>query len=790
MSFLRELGRRRVPQFVALYLASSWGLIEFVDWAVGRYLLSDHLVDAFVLLLVAFLPAAILLAFHHGQPGRNRWTRTVTVALCVNVIAALAVVGNQLHGKPLGRAATLVAVDADPESSPGNFSRLVPSAAFRTPVIIFFWSRDRGPSGADTVDADAADPDAWLRHGMPILLAADLGQDRFIRAHTPFSSSIQSRLTNAALDDPFDVPLAFARQLARSYGFRFLVVGDVRREGASLVGVARIFSVKPSRRVAEVTARAPDALLLTDRLTEAIKPHLDLHPASARLGDDLPIAERLSSSIEAVKAYSDAIRDRAVEQSPAAVVPGLERALEHDSEFARAHLMVGQARYLMGDPVGSARAAKRAIELDYALDLDDAFQARVLVAYNEQRIDDVVRIFEQWVELYPDDTRALTGLALVYTTHRDRKPEALELLERAIVADPTIHFDIMPQMAKILASLGRADEAAARVEALIAEEPERHDGWHILSQLYLASSRFGRAREALERAEIMTPNDVEPTLTLAFVDLAEGEIESARRRIDDAHTRADTPQEHWLAGRMTLTLLEQTGQTSEAVAMIEGDAARAKAFFMGPLIAALFELDVLPILAEAGRDDLIESTVGSLESMLPPHLLGALSMGRLEVAIRRDDADSVARFLPEVESFLNAQQASHATFAPIRARAKLDELEGDFESAAERYLEAFDHQAASIVAVFDPRIGAFLLEDAARCARRSGDLERAETLLTRALDRWPAGPKILVERARLAIDRDRPDAARAWLDRALEVWRDAEPDYRPAAEALDLKATL
>ena len=42
---ITDLVRRRVPQILGIYLAVGWGMLEFTDWLVNRYVLSSHLID-------------------------------------------------------------------------------------------------------------------------------------------------------------------------------------------------------------------------------------------------------------------------------------------------------------------------------------------------------------------------------------------------------------------------------------------------------------------------------------------------------------------------------------------------------------------------------------------------------------------------------------------------------------------------------------------------------------------------------------------------------------------------
>jgi hypothetical protein len=67
--FLRELMRRRVPQMVGLYLAAGWGLLEFTDWAAGRFGFSGSLEDAVVVSWAILLPVVAILVWKWGAPG-------------------------------------------------------------------------------------------------------------------------------------------------------------------------------------------------------------------------------------------------------------------------------------------------------------------------------------------------------------------------------------------------------------------------------------------------------------------------------------------------------------------------------------------------------------------------------------------------------------------------------------------------------------------------------------------------------------------------------------------------
>ncbi len=69
-----ELLRRGVPQVVGVYLAAGWGLLEFTDWATGRFDLSNGASDLVVGTWIIFLPVIAGAAWHFGHPDRRRRT--------------------------------------------------------------------------------------------------------------------------------------------------------------------------------------------------------------------------------------------------------------------------------------------------------------------------------------------------------------------------------------------------------------------------------------------------------------------------------------------------------------------------------------------------------------------------------------------------------------------------------------------------------------------------------------------------------------------------------------------
>ncbi len=86
--FIRQVFDRRVPQLTGVYLAVSWAFLEFVDWAVNQYGLSTTLSSFVVSLLLLMLPTVIWLAWNHGAPGPDGWSKADGLFVGANILVA------------------------------------------------------------------------------------------------------------------------------------------------------------------------------------------------------------------------------------------------------------------------------------------------------------------------------------------------------------------------------------------------------------------------------------------------------------------------------------------------------------------------------------------------------------------------------------------------------------------------------------------------------------------------------------------------------------------------------
>jgi len=165
-SFFRDLLDRRLPQILGIYLGACWAVVQFVDFLVNRYVLSPNLTDVAIVVLISFIPTIMLLAYFHGKPGRDRWTRMEKIGIPFNFVLTCTLVFFIFSGEELGAASRTVTV-LDEQGN--QIERVIPKSQFRKKMVLFYFDNETGDPELD-----------WLQYGFSFMIGYDLSQDMFL----------------------------------------------------------------------------------------------------------------------------------------------------------------------------------------------------------------------------------------------------------------------------------------------------------------------------------------------------------------------------------------------------------------------------------------------------------------------------------------------------------------------------------------------------------------------------------------------------------------------------------
>ncbi len=311
-----------------------------------------------------------------------------------------------------------------------------------------------------------------------------------------------------------------AGTIGRSLGVRFLLRGNLRREGDQLRLNVRLIDSHDGRTLwaERYDRRLTDVFRIQDELTAQIVSALqvELAPADQR---------RLARNHEAsVAAYDELLQGndhygRRSFQDNELAKDHYRRAIELDPGFARAYaaLALAYSRDAVDGWEPSARGAmeRAAALIDQAAKLDpkvpQIYFVRSQITLYRRDYAEAVRQAEQAIALSPGyaDAYALLAFVLHYA---GRPAEGLDEMERAVRLNPTLPSIYRLVRGALHYSLGDYPSAIADLEPAIPMNPT-----YQMLRLWLAAAYAGSGRieEAQwEAAELMALN---PGFTLEYV---------------------------------------------------------------------------------------------------------------------------------------------------------------------------------------------------------------------------------------------------------------------------------
>lgn len=469
--FLREVTRRRVPQLVGLYLAAGWGLLEFTDWATGRFGLSGVLEDAVVVLWAVLLPVVTGLAWRWGAPGASALTRPV-LRPPIRSVAVLPFVN--------------MSGDSENDYLGDGLSEEVINALAKVPDL-----RVASRTSAFTFKGTSKDIRA-IGRALNVGSVLEGSLQRFgnrLRVTTQLVSvedgyHLWSERFDKEMEDLFAIEDQIAEQVARALR---VILKNQKWEGPSRVHPSDI-------RAYEYYLRGQQ-FLLHPRIKslgfarEMFEKAIAVDPLYA------PAWAGAAESAALIRMYYP-VREQELEDADRFS----QQALELAPTLAEAHAARGLALFLLGRSEEAEAAFQKSIELDpflfqgryfhgracfqegrleeaaeefrKAAEIREDYQAAFLAAQSFEalgrteearvRLTEALRVVEKHMELNPDDPRAATMRA-VSLCRLDRPEEGLIWAEKALEIDPN-DAGVRYNVACLYSLQGKVDEAIQCLE--------------------------------------------------------------------------------------------------------------------------------------------------------------------------------------------------------------------------------------------------------------------------------------------------------------------------------------
>ncbi|MCL7969134.1 MAG: tetratricopeptide repeat protein [marine benthic group bacterium] len=486
MSF-QELLRRRVPQVAGVYLAAGWALLEFTDWAVGRFELSGRVTDILIALVLFGLPLVIVFAWRLGA----------------------------VEGDPEGPERS---IDMSPADTGG--SKAAPGE--NSVAVLPFANL-----------SDSADNE-YLSDGLSEEIINALARVTGLKV-------VSRTSVFAWKGKPGDV-----REIGRALGARSVLEGSVQRAGDRLRVTTRLVDVDSGFQLwsGRFDRSMEDIFAIEDEIAGSVTRALRV-----LLEQEESTESRARNQPSDVRAYDYVLRGRQFfrRTRKASLEFALEmfrKAIEIDPNYAEARVGAAYSGALLrmyyptveGVLEEADEQSQRALEL--APESSDAHAARGFVQFQLGEFDAAEDSFGRAMRLDPLQFESRYFLGRI-RFQQGRHEEAAQLFDEALAAREDYQAAFFGAQAR--EALGRS-EAATRHYRTALEVAERHmdlnpDDPRAATMRAVSLCRLGRLQEGkewAERALMIDPADAGVRYNVACLFALQEEPERAIECLEEA----------------------------------------------------------------------------------------------------------------------------------------------------------------------------------------------------------------------------------------------------------------
>jgi len=773
----QEIKNRRILPALGLYVGSCWVLIEILDRLAERYLWSPYITDAAFWGLYSLIPAFILLAWTHGKPGKDRVTTAEKVGVPINIIATIGLLVTVFGGKDLGAAASMVSIANEEGVQETHF---IPSESFRRRMAVFFFENTSGDPELD-----------WLQYGVTELLVQDLQQNPFMLATSPwanFGNGFYMRIKQAGFSDGLGVPRSLMREIANDANRQYFAEGDIDRVGDEYLITLRAWDSESMKQVAELSLSGGNLYGTIDKLSVELRDALDVPRSSARMVEDMPLAETYGESSEALQKYIAGLNARLFDNDFEVSNAFYDAAIETDPGFVMAWYAKAANLVESGDLRPAQEAITQAQKLDYRLPARDQANLKRLQYRLSGQQDKLIAFLRMQVRLHDDASsrNQLAGILMVTGQLEEAKQQYQLALEK-----DALNVGIFLQLSMLERATGNMDAAIGWARKYQEEKPEDFEAQQTLGDLLRDSGDLDAAAEHYIQASLLADEPVQPLLRLVDIELRKGNVTEARDLLDQAESEAESVAQKAQVREAGAELESRLGRIRAAIEKLRQQE-EFLAQFQSPwtVTMAVYQPMIRAYNSLGDPDTAQEILTISLSKVGPP-LDKFLAFSEADILFQRGDYDAVEAAVQRGVEVIEEFKLEDMYFLVDMLNGYLMRKRGDYPGSSAAFEATLERVERSVIGGSDlyrelPLFNAEL----AHSLVLAGDLDRAEKALADGFRLDPSHPLLWVNKARFQHASGQPQMAQASVNYALAIWKDADQEFYELNEALALEQEI
>jgi tetratricopeptide (TPR) repeat protein len=346
----------------------------------------------------------------------------------------------------------------------------------------------------------------------------------------------------------------------------------------------------------------------------------------------------------------------------------------------------------------------------------------------------------------------------------------IKSMRNVLSLDPT-RSELILQLGEIYESKGDDAAALKEYERYAAKYPRDPRAQRRIGNQKRRTGAHAAAKAAYEKALLIEPQDVATLVEFGHLERYTGNFAGAEARYEQALAAAASPQTRELAMRGRGSLYEFRGQIRQSIEQKESSLEET-AKYAPP---AKLLLDRLELPGQWARidADMAEKKLDELRKSLTPPWSYNLPIAEMFAYMELGDVARAEQAVNGLEQLMNRSNMQALRSMMVYGRGRVAELRGDCTNAVANYRES---------AALDPSDNS-IHTHIGRCLRKLKQFREAQSELNQMLTAVPAHGPANLEMGLLMKDTGEPAKARAYLQRALKTWQNADANFKPALQA-------
>jgi tetratricopeptide (TPR) repeat protein len=320
--------------------------------------------------------------------------------------------------------------------------------------------------------ADFANPsgDAVFNETLKQGLAVELEQSPFLNILSDEKVIQQLRFMGRSADERLTREVV--QEVCQRAGSKAMLLGSISDIGSHYAIGLKAVNCQNGDRLGEELVEANRREDVLTKLHEAgtkMRERLGESLASIRKYD-IPAEQATTPSLDALQAYSRALKNRYSQGDPAALTL-LKRAIELDPNFAMAYAVSANVYFDLGETALSVVAAQKAYALrERVTEREKLYIDSGYYGIVTGELEKEAQIYEEWKEIYPRDQTPHQNLAL-YNGYLGEYEKALSGYREALRLEPSNAMNYL-NLAGTYINLNQLDDAKATLDEARARNLE------------------------------------------------------------------------------------------------------------------------------------------------------------------------------------------------------------------------------------------------------------------------------------------------------------------------------